>query len=100
MRSEIEKNYKKEQSLLQEIIINCDKNNKATLSADQMYSLIKLKDKLIHRSTEWDKNHPMYNLDTNKSLTDSGTFEYLIFDLISIYKHFDFENSDLVAFCS
>lgn len=100
-------------------IIICNKNAVKSAIEWQREALIKLYQNLIDNKTEnpflenshldkmmdhcsaylyWWKNYP-YNLEeNNENLTDSWLYEHTIFDLVRIYKTFDFSKKSIMFF--
>jgi hypothetical protein len=62
--------------------------------ADALYKMI---DHIRDMSSEWNLLTP-YNLEKGDEVTKSWKYEYVIFELVRLYKSFDFENNILVYY--
>jgi len=82
------KNYYKE--LLKDI----DIKNKDTFTQDNFY---KLWEHINSFNSEWNMLTP-YDLEKGDEVTNSWKFEYEIFELIRIYKHFNYKKNLLVYY--
>jgi hypothetical protein len=68
-----------------------------TLTDEQKEAIEKIRYLLISKFNEWTMKAP-YNLENGDEVTDSWSYEYSIFELVRIYKTFDWKNKILIYY--
>ena len=70
----------------------------STLNKEQQNSIVNILNHIISVHTEWNMIVP-FNLDDGKDeVTSSWKYEYSIFELVRIYKTFDWENNVMIHY--
>lgn len=70
----------------------------STLNKEQQNSIVNILNHIISAHTEWNMIVP-FNLDDGKDeVTSSWKYEYSIFELVRIYKTFDWENNVMIHY--
>jgi hypothetical protein len=62
------------------------------ITQEEENALFSIFEHLLSMSTEWVSLSP-YDLETKDTVTDSWKYEYSIFELVRIYKHFDWQRN-------
>ncbi len=76
------------------LLTDIDPNNKETFT-DEKFSELYMH--IRDFSSEWNYLTP-YSLDHGDQVTDSWKYEYAIFELVRIYKHFDWKKNIMVYY--
>jgi hypothetical protein len=70
----------------------------SVLNKDQQNSIVNILNHIISINSEWNMLAP-FNLDDGKDeVTSSWKYEYSIFELVRIYKSFDWENNVMIHY--
>lgn len=94
LKNVIEHYTNKVKNYYKELLKDIDINNKDTFTQNNFY---KLWEHINSFNSEWNYLMP-YNLEKGDEVTKSWKFEYEIFELVRIYKHFNYKKNLLVYY--
>lgn len=99
-------NYRSKSKFLDSIKTEPDKNDFlkdkysadfSLLTSDELHDIISMINHVRSMGTEWLQLDP-YNLEKGDEITTSWKYEYSIFELVRIYKHFDWDNNVMIYY--
>jgi len=81
----------------QDFYLELVKNSNNNVNSISQQNLEKLFAHIRSMSSEWNYLTP-FKLDEGESITTSWKYEYAIFELVRLYKHFDWENNVVIYY--